>query len=164
MPGTTTARAMPSERVALWVPEKWPTQVPPLVVGGPPPRRHLSGPERRKSSMISRPFEAGLSFSHWTIFSMTTSKPPWRSAVSCPRNPCQLCWAGCHFQVPGMPEHPGTPPAPISLSGTAGPAACGEAGMSVRSGVAIRSGPTVPNVTSANVLNSPVDSRSVGGI
>ena len=28
-----------------------------------------------------------------------------------------------------MPEHPGTPPAPISVSGTAGPAACGETGM-----------------------------------
>ncbi len=28
-----------------------------------------------------------------------------------------------------MPEHPGTPPAPISVSGTVGPAACGETGM-----------------------------------
>ena len=33
------------------------------------------------------------------------------------------------FQVPGMPEHPGTPPAPISLSETAGLAVCGETGM-----------------------------------
>ena len=30
---------------------------------------------------------------------------------------------------PGIPEHPETPPAPISLSGRAGPAACGETGM-----------------------------------
>jgi len=47
------------------------------------------------------------------------------------------------FQAPGMPEHPGTPPAPISVSGTAGPAACGETKMAVRSAIAIRSGPTV---------------------
>ena len=58
------------------------------------------------------------------------------------------------FQVPGMPEHPGTPPAPISLSETAGLAAYGKPEWSApkvnRSTaglwgvVAIRSGPTVP--------------------
>ena len=41
----------------------------------------------------------------------------------------ELCRVGCRFQAPGIPEYPGTPPAPISLSGTVGPAACGESGM-----------------------------------
>ena len=55
-----------------------------------PIRRHVLDPRRRKSSIISRPLEAGFSCSYWTIFSMTTSKPPWRSTVSCPRNPRAL--------------------------------------------------------------------------
>ena len=55
--------------------------------------------------------------------------------------------AGCDFQISGIPEHPGTPPGPNPLSGTAGPAACGETGrVGSLSGpvVAIRCGPTVP--------------------
>ena len=47
----------------------------------------------------------------------------------------------------GIPEHPGTPPAPISLSDTAGLAACGKIGMvGSLSGLvfAIRSGRIVP--------------------
>ena len=62
----------------------------PPFVRWPPIRRHVLDPRRRKSSIISRPFEAGFSCSYWTIFSMTTSKPPWRSTVSCPRNPRAL--------------------------------------------------------------------------
>ena len=49
-----------------------------------------------------------------------------------------------------MAEHPGTRPGPLSLSGTAGPAACGETGMAGSlSGpvAAIRSGRIVPIVT-----------------
>ena len=41
----------------------------------------------------------------------------------------ELCRVGCRFQASGMPEYPGTPPAPLSLSGTTGPVACGESGM-----------------------------------
>lgn len=44
------------------------------------------------------------------------------------------------------------------------PPPVGNPGWPARSVVAILSGPTVPSVTSANVLNSPVDSRSVRGI
>ena len=62
----------------------------PPFVRWPPIRRHVLDPRRRKSSIISRPLEAGFSCSHWSIFSMTTSKPPWRSTVSCPRNPRAL--------------------------------------------------------------------------
>ena len=62
----------------------------PPFVRWPPIRRHVLDPGRRKSSIISRPLEAGFSCSHGTIFSMTTSKPPWRSTVSCPRNPRAL--------------------------------------------------------------------------
>ena len=36
---------------------------------------------------------------------------------------------GSYFQAPGIAEHPGTPPAPIPLSETAGLAACGETGV-----------------------------------
>ena len=64
--------------------------------------------------------------------------------------PRALPGAGCDFQVSGIPEHPGTPPAPISLSETAGLAACRETGMVGSLGgpvVAIRSGPTVPIAT-----------------
>ena len=106
--------------------------------GGALVRLHRLDPQRRKSSIIPRPFEAGFSCSHWTIFSMTTSRPPWPSTVSWPLNPRALPGAGCDFQAPGIPEHPGTPPAPISLSETAGLAACGETGM-----VASLSGPVV---------------------
>ena len=41
-------------------------------------------------SIISRPLEAGFFCSHWTIFSMTTSRPSSRSTVSCPLNPRAL--------------------------------------------------------------------------
>ena len=94
--------------------------------------------------------EAGFSCSHWTIFSMATSRPAWRSTVSCTPNLRALLGAGCDFQAPGIAEHPGTPPAPIPLSETAGLGACGETGMvGLLDGpvVAIRSGPTIPIVT-----------------
>ena len=84
---TTTARASPSEREALWWSKACATWCAtsvrhPLFVNGPPLRRHVLDPRRRKSSIISRPFEAGFSCSHWTTFSMTTSRPLWCSTVS----------------------------------------------------------------------------------
>ena len=53
-------------------------------------RRHGRDPRRRKSSIMSRPLAAGFCWSYWTIFSVTTSKPPWPSTVSCPPNPRAL--------------------------------------------------------------------------
>ena len=85
MLSTTTARASPSERKALWLlksPATWTRHR--GYFGGALVCLHRLDPQRRKSSSIPRPFEAGFSCSHWTIFSMTTSKPPWRSPVSCP--------------------------------------------------------------------------------
>ncbi len=96
---TTTARAPPSEKKAPWLLTKWTTWVdPPPSISGPPLRRHVLDPRRRKSSIIARPLEAGFSGSRWTIFSMTTSRPPLRSTVSCPVNPRALLGAGCDFQ------------------------------------------------------------------
>ena len=90
-----TSEGAPSEREALWLSKACATSCAtyvrhPPFVRWPPIRRHVLDPRRRKSSIISRPFEAGFSCSYWTIFSMTTSKPPWRSTVSCPRNPRAL--------------------------------------------------------------------------
>ena len=56
----------------------------PPFVSGPPLRRHVLDPRKRKSSIISRPSESGFSCSHWSIFSMTTSRSAWPSTVSCP--------------------------------------------------------------------------------
>ncbi len=80
---TTTARTPPSERGALG----WSKSCPPWMSTPPserwtPLRRHVLDPRRRKSSIMSRPLEAGSSCSHWSIFSMTTPRPPWRSIVS----------------------------------------------------------------------------------
>ena len=80
---TTTARASPSEREALWSLNSCPARVSgPTFVRRTPLRRHVLGPARRKSSILSRPFGAGSSCSYWTTSSMTTSKPPWPSTVS----------------------------------------------------------------------------------
>ena len=84
---TTTARASPSESGALGLLNGRATSCatyvrhPPFVRWSPI-RRHVLDPRRRKSSIIPRPFEAGFSCSHWTIFSMTTSRLAWRSTVS----------------------------------------------------------------------------------
>ncbi len=77
----------------------------PPCVNGPPIRRHVLDPGRRKSSIISRPLEAGVSYSYWTTFSMTTPKPPWRSTDCCPRNARALPG---RMPFPG-PWHAGTP-------------------------------------------------------
>ena len=66
---TTTARALPSERGALgWLKGRATTCATsvdhPPFVSGPPLRRHVLDPRRRKSSIISRPLEAGFSCSH----------------------------------------------------------------------------------------------------
>ena len=84
---TTTARGSPSESGALGLLKGRATTCAiyvrrPPFVSGPPVRRHVLDPRRRKSSIISRPLEAGFSCSHWTIFSMTTPRPSWRSTVS----------------------------------------------------------------------------------
>ena len=107
---TTTAGTSPSERGALGLLKGRATSCATYARHPPsgrvtPIRRHVLDPRRRKSSIMSRPLEAGFSCSYWTIFSMTTSKPPWRSTVSCPRNPQAL---------PGRvgfsgPWHAGTP-------------------------------------------------------
>ena len=86
---TTTARTSPSERGALGLLKGRATSCAtyarhPPSERWPPIRRHGLDPQRRKSSIISRPLEAGFSCSYWTIFSMTTSKPSWRSTVSQP--------------------------------------------------------------------------------
>ena len=93
---TTTARASPSESGALGLLNGRATSCatsvrhPPFVRWSPI-RRHVLDPRRRKSSIIPRPFEAGFSCSHWTIFSMTTSRLAWRSTVSsCTLNPRAL--------------------------------------------------------------------------
>ena len=83
---TTTARASPSESGALGLLKGRATTCAtsvrhPPFVSGPPIRRHGRDPRRRKSSIISRPLEAGSSCSHWTIFSMTKPRPSWRSVV-----------------------------------------------------------------------------------
>ncbi len=84
---TTTARASPSESGALGLLKGRATSCatyvrhPPFVRWSPI-RRHVLDPRRRKSSIIPRPLEAGFSCSHWTIFSMTTSRLAWRSTVS----------------------------------------------------------------------------------
>ena len=84
---TTTARTSPSERGALGLLKGRATTCAtsmrhPPFVSGPPLRRHVLDPQRRKSSMFRRPLEAGFTCSHWTIFSMTTSRPPRGSTVS----------------------------------------------------------------------------------
>ena len=84
---TTTARASPSESGALGLLKGRATSCAtyvrhPPFVSGPPIRRHVLDPRRRKSSIIPRPFEAGFSCSPCTIFSMTTSRLAWRSTVS----------------------------------------------------------------------------------
>ncbi len=86
---TTTARASPSERGALGLLKGRATSCATCARHPPlervkPIRRHVLDPRRRKSSIMSRPLEAGFSCSQWSIFSMATSKPPWRSTVSCP--------------------------------------------------------------------------------
>ena len=154
---TTTGRAAPSESGALgWLKgpattcATWMSH--PSFVSGACIRRHVLDPRKRKSSITRRPLEARFSCSRWSIFSMMGSRPAWRSTVSCPLIPRALPGAGCDFQVPGMPEHPGTGPGPVSLSETAGLAVCGETGRAGSlSGpvVAIRSGPTIPPVRSA---------------
>ena len=84
---TTTARTSPSESGALGLLKGRATTCatyvrhPPFVRWSPI-RRHVLDPRRRKSSIIPRPLEAGFSCSHWTIFSMTTSRLAWRSTVS----------------------------------------------------------------------------------
>ena len=84
---TTTARASPSESGALGLLKGRATSCatyvrhPPFVRWSPI-RRHVLDPRRRKWSIIPRPLEAGFSCSHWTIFSMTTSRLAWRSTVS----------------------------------------------------------------------------------
>ena len=84
---TTTARTSPSESGALGLlmgrATTCATSVrhPPFVRWSPI-RRHVLDPRRRKSSIIPRPLEAGFSCSHWSIFSMTTSRLAWRSTVS----------------------------------------------------------------------------------
>ena len=91
----------PSEREALWLSKVCTIQVNNLVsVKYSPIQRHLLDPQRRKSSIMSRPLEAGSSCSHWTIFSMTTPRPPWRSTVSCPLNPRALPGVGWTFSLP----------------------------------------------------------------
>ena len=71
----------------------------PLFVRWPPLRRHVLDPQRQKSSIISRPFEARVFCSQWSIFSMTTLRLPWPSTVFRPRNPRAL---------PGRLPLPGT--------------------------------------------------------
>ena len=108
---TTTARASPSESGALGLLKGRATTCAtyvrhPPFVSGPPIRRHVLDPRRRKSSIISRPFEAGFSCSHWSIFSMTTSRLAWRSTVSsCTLNPRALpgrldFLTPCHTRTP----------------------------------------------------------------
>ena len=97
-----SSEGSPSEREALWWSKACATWVGhPPGVNGPPLRRHVLDPARWKSSILSRPFGAGSSCSHWTTSSMTTSKPPWPSTVSqsasdmaCPQAPPPL--AGGH--------------------------------------------------------------------
>ena len=130
----------------------------PPFVRWSPIRRHVLDPRRRKSSIISRPLEAGFSCSHWTIFSMTTSRLAWRSTVSsCTLNPRALP-GRLNFLTPWHSRAPrnaswtdsplrdrrsrrlwGRPelPAPTVNRSTVG----------LWGVVAIRSGPTVPDVT-----------------
>ena len=80
---TTAAKASPSEREALGLSNARATSTRhPLFLSGASIRRRLLHPQRRKSSIIWRPLEAGFSCSHWSIFSMTTLRPSWRSTVS----------------------------------------------------------------------------------
>ena len=61
-PPTTTARAPPSERKALWVSKSChPSMSPPPSERVTPIRRHLLDPQRRKSSIIPRPLDTGHS-------------------------------------------------------------------------------------------------------
>ena len=80
---------------------------------------------------MSSPFEAGFSCSHWTTFSMTTSKPPWRSTVSCPLIPRALPgrlpfpgpWHARALQNPLLDRFPSQGPQvppPVGKSGFAG--------------------------------------------
>ena len=71
---TTTARASPSESGALGFLKGRATSCATYVrhspfVSGPPIRRHVLDPRRRKSSMVPRPFEAGDACSNWSILS-----------------------------------------------------------------------------------------------
>ena len=65
---TTTARASPSESGALGLSKGRATTCAtyvrhPPFISGPPIRRHVLDPRSRKSSIISRPLEAGFSCS-----------------------------------------------------------------------------------------------------
>ena len=103
MPRTTTVRAPPAEREALWLPKKWTTQVdhPPLI-SGPPLRRHARDPQRWKSSIITAPLEAGVSSSAWLILATTALRPQWRSTVfqSASAMACRRT-AACVVAAPG---------------------------------------------------------------
>ena len=93
---TTTARASPSESGALGLLKGRTTSCATYARHPPservtPIRRHVLDPRRRKSSIMSRPLEAGFSCSPWSIFSMTTSRRAWPSTVSsCTLNPRAL--------------------------------------------------------------------------
>ena len=82
-----SSEGSPSEREALWWSIACATwratwvHHPPFVAVSPI-RRHEGDPRSLKSSIISRPLEAAVSASAWSILPTTASRPPWRSAVS----------------------------------------------------------------------------------
>ena len=76
-PPTTTARAPPSERKALWVSQSChPSMSPPPSEWVTPIRRHLRDPQRRKPSIIPGPSVDADSSTTWSTLSMTASQPP----------------------------------------------------------------------------------------
>ena len=101
----TTARASPSEREALWSLNSCPARVSgPPFVRRTPLRRHVLDPARRKSSIIARASEAGVSCSQWTTFSMTTSRLPWPSTVS--QSVRVMAWRNMRTSFPSSPMSP----------------------------------------------------------
>ena len=83
---TTTARAPPSERTALRVSQSChPSMSPPLVAGGPPLRRHLSDPQRRKSPIHHASPQAGAGwYSSKRSRRNRGTRPRTPGSVSCP--------------------------------------------------------------------------------
>ena len=88
---TTTARAPPSERKALWLSKSRATWTGHRgYFGGALVYLHPLDPQRRKSPIIPAPDKAAISASAWSTIAATASRTPLCSTVSFPPYPRAL--------------------------------------------------------------------------
>ena len=142
---TTTARAPPSERKALWLSKSraiWTRRQ--GFFGGALLCLHRLDPQRRKSSIIPAPVKAAISASAWSTIPATASRTPLCSTVSFPPYPRAL---PDRLPFPGL-RHARVPRnascADIPSQGPQVPPPVGNPEWPARSVVAIRLGPNVP--------------------